>query len=495
MADDKTQTTNTPTTKGLGKEQGSSGTVIFRGLITQEEYNVRLSNPISANKIYDTMRRSDSTVRSTLQVCKLPLLSATWGIEAASDDKTDQVIADFVNHELFERNINFHNFLREGLTMFEFGFSVAEKTYELTEYAGQTRIGLQCINFRKQRSIQAWETKEGQPGVTQQLIGETVSIPMQKLIILTNDKEGDNHQGISLLRYAYKHWDIKDKLDIINAIALEKLAVGVPVLKKPADADASDLSAARAALRNFRANEEGYQEIPVGWDLEMLDMKANSTKDVIPTIQYHDRQIQMSVLAQFLSLGGDAGSGSRALSEDHSKLFLLSEEAVAKNIQSSLQEQLIKQLVDLNFTKDQLPNGYPTLTFSKIGDEDTSEMAESVNKLMQAGAITYDPYVEDHVRKLLRLPDLPDEVIKSFEQTLKDQAKARKEAAKNGGTPTPAANPAAPKPDPAKDPEADPSLEDEEENADPEKNKLAIEAAAINNARKARKQLIDVLVS
>ncbi len=495
MAEDQNSNTQTPTTKGLGKEQGSSGTVIFKGLITQEEYNVRLSNPISANKIYDVMRRSDSTVRSTLQVCKLPLLSSQWGVEAASDDKMDQAIADFVNHELFERNLNFHNFLREGLTMFEFGFSVAEKTYELTEYSGQTRIGIQSINYRKQRSIYAWETKEGQPGVTQQLIGETVSIPMAKLIILTNDKEGDNYQGISLLRYAYKHWDIKDKLDIINAIALEKLAVGVPVLKKPADADATDLAAAREALRNFRANEEGYQEIPVGWDLEMLDMKANSTKDVIPTIQYHDRQIQMSVLAQFLSLGGDAGSGSRALSEDHSKLFLLSEEAVAKNIQSSLQEQLIKQLVDLNFTKDQLPNGYPTLTFSKIGDEDTSTMAESVNKLMQAGAITYDPYVEDHVRKLLRLPDLPDEVIKAFEQTLKEQAKARKEAAKNGTVVTPPSNTPAPKPDP-KDPEKDPSLEEEEDpEADPEKNKLAIEASAINEARAARKKLIDVLVS
>ena len=479
MADPQNSNT-TPSTKGLGKEQGHSGTVIFRGIITQEEYNLKLANAITANRIYDTMRRSDATVRSTLQVCKLPLLSAQWGMEAASDDKLDEEIADFVKREIFERNVNFHNFLREGLTMFDFGFSLAEKTYELTECDGKTRIGLKKIGFRKQKSIQSWETEDGKPGVTQMLLSAAspkASIPREKLIIFTNDKEGDNDEGISLLRYAYKHWDIKDKLDIVNAIALEKLAVGVPVLKKPADADQTDLVKAREALRNFRANEEGYQEIPVGWDLEMLDMKANSTKDVIPTIQYHDRQIQMSVLAQFLSLGGDSGSGSRAVSADHSKLFLLSEEAVAKNIQATLQEQLVKQLVDLNYAD--LPNGYPKITFSRIGDEDTTALSEAVNKLMAAGALTYDPDLEGHMRKMLHLPNLPDEIRDQFEADLKEMVKVKKETA-------------------SKTPEKttkDDSLKDEKDKTDPEKNKDAIEASAINEARAAKKKLIDVIVS
>jgi hypothetical protein len=497
MQDQKS--TTKPTTKGLGAELGKSGTLIFKGIITQEEYNARLSNLINAVRIYEIMRRSDATIRSTLQVCKLPILSSTWGIEEASDDKFDVEVAEFVEQELFKRNIDFHSFLKEGLTMFDFGFSVAEKTYELTEYHGQTRIGLAKIGFRKQRSIMHWETKEGTPGVTQQLLSETISIPIEKLIIFTNDKEGDNYEGISLLRYAYKHWDIKDKLDIINAIALEKLAVGVPVLKKPADADQADLIAARDAMRNFRANEEGYQEIPVGWELEMLDMKANSTKDVIPSIQYHDRQIQISVLAQFLSLGGSEASGSRAVSADHSKLFLLSEEATAKNIQSTLQEQLIRQICDLNFTKEQLKNGYPKLTFSKIGDEDTTALADSVQKLMSAGAITYDPYVEDYIRKLLRLPDLPEEVKEAFEMELKQQEKARKEVAKNGDKNTTIEkDPKNPKQDPKnpeKDPEQDPTIKPDEANPDAEKQKLEIEASAITRLRKARKELIDIVVS
>ena len=468
-------TTPTPTTKGLGKEVGSSGTVIFKGIIVQEEYNTKLSSHLNAIKIYDQMRRSDATVRSTLQVCKLPILSSTWDIEPATDDDTDTEIAAFVKHELFDRNLNWHDFLREGLTMFEFGHSVAEKTYELTDYEGKPRIGIKKIGFRKQRSIQAWETRDGKPGVTQQLVGSSVDIPMVKLIIFVNDREGDNYQGTSLLRYAYKHWDIKDKLDIINAIALEKLAIGVPILKKPADADQADLVKARDAMRNFRGNEEAYQEIPVGWEVEMMDMKANSTKDVIPTIQYHDRQIQISVLAQFLSLGGSEASGSRAVSQDHSKLFLLSEEATAKNLQTTVQEQLIKQLVDLNFTSDMLKNGYPKLTFSKIGDENATELATNIKSLMEAGAMTYDPHLEDYLRKILRVPELPEELKSKLEEDLEaviEAKKTLKEAKK----------------------EPDLSLKNEPTNPDPVKQKEEITASAIQKAREAREDLIAAIV-
>lgn len=464
------------TTKGMNKELGDSGTLIYQGIITQEEYNSKLKNLLSAIKIYDTMRRSDATVRSTLQVCKLPILAAEWSIEAASDDESDQYIARFIQRELFNRNVDFHQFMKEGLNMFDFGFSIAEKMYQATEFEGQFRIGIEKLSYRKQKSLLTWEMENGQEGIQQQLVDRVVNIPMQKLIVFTNDKEGENYEGISLLRYAYKHWDIKDKLDIVNAIALEKLAVGVPILKKPSDADPQELEDARDAMRNFRANEEGYQEIPVGWEMEMLDMKANSTKDVLPTVQYHDRQIQISVLAQFLSLGGTEASGSRALSSDHSKLFLLSEEATAKNVQSTLQEQLIKQLCDINFSN--LPNGYPKLKFSKIGDEDATALATNVQNLMNAGAITYDPELEDHIRKVLHLPDLPEDIRKQYEEDLKTIQDHKKKKAENlEGKPEG-------KSEGKKTPDS--NIDDEDE-----KN---IEASAIAKAKRARRELIDIIV-
>jgi phage gp29-like protein len=462
-------------TKGLGKEQGSSGTLIYSGIITNEEYNPKLTGK-NALKLYDIMRRSDATVRAVLQVCKLPILSAQWDVKPASDEQSDIDIAAFVKRELMERNINFHNFLRESLTAFDFGFSIGEKTFELTDYNGQLRVGISKIGFRKQTSLWAWEMSNGKEGIQQQLLAKVVDIPRQKLIVFTHDKEGDNHEGISLLRAAYKPWDMKDKLERINVIAIEKMAIGVPVLKKPDDADAGELSRARLALRQFRGNEEGYQEIPTGWEIEMLDMKANSTKEVIPTIQYLTREISKSVLAQFLELGGQEGaSGSRAVSQDHSKLFLLSEEAAAKNIQSTINEQLIKQLCDLNFSD--LPNGYPQLVFTKIGDDDVTVMADAVQKFTAAGTLSADPDMEKHVRELLHLPAMSKEVSDAWAERF-ETAKETRKLMKEGEI----------------DKDADRDLGKEAKNTDPKKNKENLKAQAIINAERARKGLIDILV-
>lgn len=401
-----------PTSKGMGKELGTTGTLIFSGIITGEEYNNQLLGK-NKLKIYDQMRRSDSTVHSMLLVCKLPIISALWDIQSASDDETDQYIARFVKSQLMEKNIVWTDFLRQALTLLDFGHSVGEKTYQMTAFEDQPRIGIQNIGFRKQQTIYTWSTQDDKPGITQQLIGSQVSIPMEKLIIFTNDKEGDNYEGISVLRYAYKDWDMKDKLGLINAIALEKQAVGIPVLKAPADADQTQINAAKESLRSMRANEEAYAQIPVGWDIEMMDMKANTTKEVIPSIQYHDRQIVRSVLAQFLELGAADSSGSRALSEDHSRLFTLALEAVAKQLLSTIQNQLITQLVDLNFSD--LPNGYPELTVSKLSDDNVQVLSKALNDLTTAGLITPNAETENYIRDVLNLPELPDEDIEEVD--------------------------------------------------------------------------------
>lgn len=459
--------TNDPklTTKNFGKEFGASGTFIAAGSITQEEYNSNLTGQ-NARKIFDIMRRSDGTTHAALQAVTLPILSIDYNVEPASDDAADVDNAEFVKHELMNRNINWHSFLRESCTMFPFGFSVFEKTFELTEFNGKARIGIQKIASRKQRTVLFWQTKDGKPGIQQQLLSANadgkqglIDIPMEKLIVFTNEREGDNYEGISLLRFAYKDWDMKDKLGLVNAISLEKMGVGVPVLTVPADADEAEKAKARASLRQFRANEEAYLELPgatEGWGVEMLDMKANTVKDILPTIMYHDRQILLSVLAQFLELGAKGG-GSKALSQDHSAMFMMSEEAAVKNIVSTIQKQLIEPLCDLNFTD--MPNGYPKLTSGRVSDEDITNVAASVNQLMVAGALTADPTLESWIRESLHAPELPEE--------LRDQV-AYKEAKT---PPTPTVVPV-----------------DKSIIKDPTK-------AAINAAKIARKNLIDTLVA
>lgn len=391
-------------------EMGRSGTYIFNGIITQEEYNGDLVRT-AALAIYDQMRRGDGTVAAVLLACKLPILSATWSIEAASDNAKDQAIAEFISRELFGRKVMFNDFQREALNFFDFGYSVFEKVLEFTSFNNQQLIGLAGLHSRKQRSVYYWETADHEAGITQVVIGGTYSIPREKLVIFTNNKEGDNYEGVSLLRPAYKHWQIKDKLYLIDAIKHERQGLGIVGIKVPVNAHQTDIDNAITAARNIRANEEAYIKEAEGFEIEFKDMKASSTTNVMDSVMHHDRQISKSVLGQFLELGASGGSGSRALSADHSRLFMLAEEAAAKTFANAIQEDVIKYLVDLNFTGF---TDYPKLEHSRIGDEDVTELSDAISKLAAANMLTPDADLEQAVRDTLHLPTLPDDYRKDY---------------------------------------------------------------------------------
>jgi hypothetical protein len=182
--------------------------------------------------------------------------------------------------------------------------------------------------FRKQNTIWKWEqSKSDQPGITQ-LVGDgsQYDIPREKLVIFTNDKEGDNYEGVSLLRYAYMDWDMLDKLKVSEAIKLDRFSVGVPkgFAKDGQTPSTADLTAAEEILRNMRTNEEAFLLMPSTMDVEMLDMKSGSTEDIIPFLNYLDRRISQSILAGFMELGGQSGTGAQSLSKDLTSLFMKS---------------------------------------------------------------------------------------------------------------------------------------------------------------------------
>lgn len=452
-------------------QRGKSGTYIFNGIITREEYNSDLMR-WEALKNYDIMRRSDATVRATLKVCKLPILSATWTIEAATDEQKDIDIAEFVRNQLFESNITFPDLLNEIMTFLDFGYSVFEKVWDYVDYNGKTYIGLKDMQSRKQRSIYRWETNTENPtfGITQYVPGGTYSVPGEKLVIFTNDKEGENYEGISMLRAAYKHWKMKDTLELIDAIRHERQGLGIILITPPEGANESDINDAIDNARQARASEEAVIKKPNGWEIEWMDMKAGATNitDIMGSLDYHKREILKSVLAQFLELGGNKGaSGSRATSQDHSALFELAEEFTAKYVGNVFNKEVIKELVDLNFSDVE---HYPTLEHSKIGDDNLNQIGLVVNQLMSVGAITPDPEFEQWIRQALHAPDLPEDVRDNYADT-----PLRKQAA-----PTP---PIAPT-----QPDGEQPKPDDGENT----NKTA---SVLDEARTIRQKLIDTLVS
>jgi len=388
--------------KPRGQELGVSGTSMLNGVIT-EEYNTALSGREGV-EVYDEMRKSDGTVRATVQAMSLPIQRAHWYVKPSDENDPKAVeIAEFVEWNLMHgMSITWADFLRQALLMLPLGCMPFEKVFDFkVDPTGAERIIWKKLAPRMAKSIYYWQMENGEAGVQQFTDdGRIINIPIEKLLIFTNEKEGDNWWGTSILRAPYKHWFFKNTFYKLDAIAFERQGVGIPYAITPQSTTDEDIAKAERSLSRLRANEEAYMLIPYGWEVGFMDMKGSSTRDPEKSIAHHNREITKSMLAQFLELG--AGStGSYALSENQQDLFLKSLEAVAHSIKDPFNKYAIPQLVDMNFDT----NDYPTLEFADIAHTDVEKLATAYSSLVTSSAIRPQEADETHFRALLGLPD------------------------------------------------------------------------------------------
>lgn len=383
-------------------ELGGSGTTNFYGMIDTGEYVTKLTGT-ELYKTVDQMRWSDATVQAALLMCELPIRSAEWDVEPASESAQDVEIAEFVKENLFNGLISsWEDTLRQILLMHPFGCMVLEVVYKITD---EGKIAWRKWAPRLPKTIERWNTdKNGElENIIQRVQKDNsyqdIEIPVEKLMVFVHRKEGDNYLGTSILRQAYKHWFFRDKYYKIDAVAQERLGIGIPLITLPDGYTDDDYDAAKELGKNFRGHEKAYVIIKDGWMVEMMDLKNSGVRDPMPMLDHHTREILKSVLAQFLDLGSKS-VGSYALSKDQSKIFLNSLDASAKVVEGGVNDE-IKKLVDYNWTVEE----YPKLTHADLGSVDVQELSEALQTLTLASVIQPDDELEDYMRRLMKLPE------------------------------------------------------------------------------------------
>lgn len=387
--------------KSIGLETGDSGSQYLNGIVS-DEYNTKLRD-ISGVRIYDEMRKSDGTVSAAVLAVSLPIRRANWFIKPASEDAADVDIAKFVEKNFFDwMTITWNDTLRQSLLSMPLGVMVFEKVYETRSWEGKDYVTLRKLAPRLPKSIQRWEMANGEPGIEQRKQdGALVDIPMEKLVVFVNDKEGDNWWGTSILRPGYKHWFFKNNFYKIDAISFERQGLGIPYAKLPQGATEADRNRAKEMLQNMRANHQAYIIEPHDYEIGFKDMMARTTRDPATSIAHHNREIVKSVLAQFLELGS-TDSGSRALSTDQTDLFLQSIEATARAQADVYNKYVIEQLVDLNFDGVE---EYPKLDFNGISRVDVEKLTNAYTALITSGAVIASEADERYLRELMGLPE------------------------------------------------------------------------------------------
>jgi len=381
-------------------ELGVTGTSVFSGRLSEEDYNPDLRDD-KAIVVYDKMRKSDGQVKAALLACELPLRAATWEVKPASDSATDIEVADFISYNLFEgMTITWDDVLRHILLIFPFGFSVFEKVFEIRE----GKVCWRKLAPRLPRSVIEFELDDegGLKGITQGAFRgntyERVSIPVAKLIVFVLEREGSNYRGQSLLRAAYKHWYYKDQLYRIDGMAAERHGLGIPLFQYPEPITEADKKVIGDIGERLHAHQKGYISLPTTYTFDVKGVMGQ-LHNILGSIEHHDIQITRSILAQFINLGSKE-VGSYALSQDQSGFFLMALRAVGKLVCDTMNRYAIRQLVDYNFNVD----AYPKLQVSGLEVRDIGSWGNVIANLVNAGVLLPDIAIEDELRRALRLP-------------------------------------------------------------------------------------------
>jgi hypothetical protein len=359
--------------------------------------------------VYDQMRRQDAQVASVLRAVTLPVRRTPWRIDpAGAKARVTQFVAENLGLPIVGKEpkavlrtrdrFSWQEHLKDSLLMLPFGHMFFEQVYRVDD--GGDRARLRKLAPRMPRTIEEIKVADdgGLVSITQysSKVGQPQRpIPVDRLVAYIHDKEGGNWLGFSLLRPAYKHWLIKDRLLRVDAQTIERNGMGVP-LYKAAEAE-EELTTGLNMAKAWRAGETAGSAVPFGADMVLRGVEG-TLPQALPSIRYHDEQIGRAVLAHFLNLGTQTGSW--ALGTTFADFFVLSLQTLAQQIADTATQHIVEDLVDINFGPTEPA---PRVVFDEIGSRQAAT-AQALKALVDAGLITADDVLKETVRQQYGLP-------------------------------------------------------------------------------------------
>lgn len=381
-------------------------------------------------KVLREMRDNDSTIGASVHVMDALVRQVEWRVDKADHPQGEEA-AVFLEQCLGDMSHTWTDFVSEVMSFVWFGWSYFEKVYKIrggdSDDATQRskyndgKIGWRKLPIRAQETLDDWEFDEdgGIKGMWQMAAPDytRVFLPIEKCILFRTSIEKNNPEGRSLLRNAYRSWFFLKRIQEIEAIGIERDLVGLPVLELPeAYFETGASSAKKQALREFtrmlmqirRGEHEGVaipsqldrDGKPTGYRLSLLNSGGSRTIDPGAVVERYEKRVGMVMLTGFLFLGMDK-VGTQALSGDMTGIFTTSLGTLLATIEQTFNRFAVSELMRLNGYP---PESWPVLRHGEIQRADVRPLAETILKLVTAGALTPDSSIEDFMRAELRLP-------------------------------------------------------------------------------------------
>lgn len=405
------------------------------------EDNRELMFPRSS-RTYGKMLREDAKVRSVYRAVTLPIRRANWQLERNGAD--EQVVAHVaqdlrlqVRGEAPDQpvapqsgRVSWEKHIEHALYALAYGHMFFEQVYaegadgreHLVKLAPRWPGTITRINVAEDGGLESIE----QAAHSSSMLGSfnESKIPVNQLVAYVFDDVGSQWLGTSIFRPAYKHWKLKDELLRKELQTIDRNGMGVPKATASEYAEPGEQSRqvelGQELAEAFRGGEAAGLSLPAGMKFELMGVSGQLVNPR-EAITYHDNQIAIAVLANFLNLEGKGGS--YALADTQSDFFNQSETTVAEWLADVANQHIIEDLVRVAFPEYEGP--CPRIAFDAIGSRKemtTQDLATAVRD----GLLIPDKDLEEHWRRLHSLPPkrpIADALAERKErQELEDQA-------------------------------------------------------------------------
>jgi SPP1 gp7 family putative phage head morphogenesis protein len=362
---------------------------------------------------YDKMRRDDQ-VKAAMVFKKLAVLKSGWTIDSPEEYGDDWEVAQFVRNQFEKLPGTLNESLRSIMTALDYGFSVSEKVYTDVEggpFAG--KLGLKAIKTRAPHDI-GFEVTAGGDILDMGITQNERTMPRAKFVVFSHEAEFGNPYGRSDLEAAYRAWFAKDNSYLWLMMGLERYgvdpivatynssAIGKPVQDKMM----TILKRMQAATVAVFPRGDKKEDIEF-WQPQQSGPMVDAFAKVLA--MFNQDIARALLMPGLLGFTADAAQGSLARSETHFEAFVLVIESLRRTLaEDVVQEQIIKQLVDLNYGPQE---DYPKFTFLPLTGEQRGTLLNEWAALVAQGIVTPTEADEAHIREIVSFPERnPDDV-------------------------------------------------------------------------------------
>jgi len=406
--------------EALTTERMSDPGTNIQGQKIYEDYLSTLNTPINTYTAYNKMRRQDYQVKRMENVLTAPIKGGKFRFLAKDENDPQQIHQITYKNNFYKQwaDQTWQNILDEILTYPLFGFTIFEPYFKLVDDALFGKIfTLANMGFIKQSTIDKWDIVENKVKRIYQRVSTNAKfiskwIDGKDLIIFTNQREGNNFEGISILRAAYGPYIRKELYLKLDMIGNERMAIGTPIAFVPASYfnNATELAKLEGVLQAYTSHQKAYMIFSDRLKDEGFRIEDGSynSEAIDRSIKREDQAMLDSILAGFLAIG-TAKSGGNAQNEGQMELYLNSLLFIAEHVAEILSNLAHKGYV-MNFGE---PEIRLDMSVSGIRRNDAKKIMEVTRGYATSNIIEPDDRLEKYVRDELDLPE------KDFESSRK----------------------------------------------------------------------------